>query len=110
MAEKNCDDWKSRLLPWLCWIGELKKPEVLKADLIAGITVALVLVPQSMAYAQLAGLPPYYGLYASFLPGIIAALFGSSRQLATGPVAVVSLIRISQTRRVVLTTCSSILA
>jgi SulP family sulfate permease len=48
-----------------------------------------------MAYAQLAGLPPYYGLYASFLPGIIAALFGSSRQLATGPVAVVSLMTAS---------------
>jgi sulfate permease, SulP family len=44
-----------------------------------------------MAYAQLAGLPAYYGLYASFLPPMIAALFGSSRQLATGPVAVVSL-------------------
>jgi len=95
MTEENCDDWKGRLFPWLCWIGELKKPEVLKADLIAGITVALVLVPQSMAYAQLAGLPPYYGLYASFLPGIIAALFGSSRQLATGPVAVVSLMTAS---------------
>ena len=91
----DCDDWKSRLFPFLCWIGELKKPEVLRADLIAGITVALVLVPQSMAYAQLAGLPPYYGLYASFLPGIIAALFGSSRQLATGPVAVVSLLTAS---------------
>ena len=89
------DDWKSRLFPFLCWIGELKKPEVLRADLMAGITVALVLVPQSMAYAQLAGLPPYYGLYASFLPGIIAALFGSSRQLATGPVAVVSLLTAS---------------
>jgi SulP family sulfate permease len=67
----------------------------MRADLIAGITVALVLVPQSMAYAQLAGLPPYYGLYASFLPGIVAALFGSSRQLATGPVAVVSLLTAS---------------
>jgi SulP family sulfate permease len=95
MAEEICDNWKGRLFPWLCWIGELKKPDVLKADLIAGITVALVLVPQSMAYAQLAGLPPYYGLYASFLPGIIAALFGSSRQLATGPVAVVSLMTAS---------------
>lgn len=80
-----------RLLPFLRWIGQCKKPKVLQADIIAGITVALVLVPQSMAYAQLAGLPPYYGLYASFLPGIVAALFGSSRQLATGPVAVVSL-------------------
>ena len=53
--------------------------------------MALVLIPQSMAYAQLAGLPAYYGLYASFLPPMMAALFGSSRQLATGPVAVVSL-------------------
>ena len=80
-----------RFLPFLSWIGKCKDPSVLTADIIAGITVALVLVPQSMAYAQLAGLPPYYGLYASFLPGIVAALFGSSRQLATGPVAVVSL-------------------
>jgi SulP family sulfate permease len=96
MADKdNCEDLKSRLFPFLCWIGELRKRTTLQADLIAGITVALVLVPQSMAYAQLAGLPPYYGLYASFLPGIIAALFGSSRQLATGPVAVVSLMTAS---------------
>ncbi len=65
---------------------------VLRADVIAGVTVALVLVPQSMAYAQLAGLPPYYGLYAAFLPPIVAAIMGSSRQLATGPVAVVSLL------------------
>lgn len=46
---------------------------VLRADLVAGITVALVLIPRSMAYAQLPGLPPYYGLYAASLPGIIAA-------------------------------------
>ncbi|MEN8206340.1 MAG: sulfate permease [Pseudomonadota bacterium] len=91
----DCEGWKGRLFPFRCWIGELKKPEILRADLIAGITVALVLVPQSMAYAQLAGLPPYYGLYAAFLPGIVAALFGSSRQLATGPVAVVSLLTAS---------------
>ena len=63
-----------------------------KADIVSGLTVALVLIPQSMAYAELAGLPPYYGLYASFLPPMVAALFGSSRQLATGPVAVVSLL------------------
>jgi len=66
--------------------------DVIRADLIAGITVALVLIPQSMAYAQLAGLPPYYGLYAAFLPVLIAALWGSSSQLGTGPVAVVSLL------------------
>jgi SulP family sulfate permease len=81
-----------RFLPFLGWIGELKDGKVLRADIIAGITVALILVPQSMAYAQLAGLPAYYGLYAAFLPPMVAALFGSSRQLATGPVAVVSLL------------------
>ena len=64
----------------------------LKADILAGLTVALVLIPQSLAYAELAGLPPYYGLYAAFLPPLVASLFGSSRQLATGPVAVVSLL------------------
>jgi MFS superfamily sulfate permease-like transporter len=64
----------------------------LKVDILAGLTVALVLIPQSMAYAELAGLPPYFGLYAAFLPPMVAALFGSSRQLATGPVAVVSLL------------------
>jgi SulP family sulfate permease len=92
---KTNERWQERFLPFMAWIGELKKPGVLRADIIAGITVALVLVPQSMAYAQLAGLPAYYGLYASFLPGVVAALFGSSRQLATGPVAVVSLMTAS---------------
>jgi SulP family sulfate permease len=62
---------------------------------MAGITVALVLIPQSMAYAQLAGLPAYYGLYAAFLPVAVAALWGSSHQLGTGPVAVVSLLTAS---------------
>ncbi len=82
----------AKFLPFLAWIDELKNPHTLKVDTIAGLTVALVLVPQSMAYAQLAGLPPQYGLYASFLPVMIAALMGSSRQLGTGPVAVVSLL------------------
>lgn len=62
-----------------------------RADFVAGITVALVLVPQSMAYASLAGLPVVYGLYASFVPVIIASLWGSSNQLHTGPVAMLSL-------------------
>ncbi|WP_245688373.1 SulP family inorganic anion transporter [Thiohalomonas denitrificans] len=82
-----------KLFPFLRWWP--LSGENLRADLIAGITVALVLIPQSMAYAQLAGLPAYYGLYAAFLPGIIAALWGSSNQLATGPVAVVSLLTAS---------------
>ena len=84
-------DAKSRFVPFLDWIGDLKNPEILKADIIAGITVALVLIPQSMAYAQLAGLPPQTGLYAAFLVPIVAALFGSSRQLQNGPVAIISL-------------------
>ena len=79
-----------RILPFIKWLEGYTFSR-LQADAIAGLTVALVLIPQSMAYAQLAGLPPYYGLYAAFLPPMLAALFGSSRQLATGPVAVVSL-------------------
>ncbi len=80
----------TRVLPFLAWFKGYTK-ESFRIDAISGLTVALVLIPQSMAYAQLAGMPPYYGLYASFLPPMIASLFGSSRQLATGPVAVVSL-------------------
>ncbi len=87
--------WQQAFVPFLGWIGELKDWKVLQADIVAGVTVALVLVPQSMAYASLAGLPVQYGLYASFLPGMVAAIFGSSRQLATGPVAVVSLMTAS---------------
>ena len=79
-----------RVFPFLNWFDNYNFNS-LRADFISGLTVALVLVPQSMAYAQLAGLPAYYGLYASFLPPLIASLFGSSRQLATGPVAIVSL-------------------
>ncbi|MEE4358408.1 MAG: SulP family inorganic anion transporter [Desulfococcaceae bacterium] len=79
-----------KVFPFIGWFRNYGK-DAFKTDAIAGLTVALVLIPQSMAYAQLAGLPSYYGLYASFLPPMIAALFGSSRQLATGPVAVVSL-------------------
>ena len=79
-----------RIFPFLTWFDDYDR-SALRADFVSGLTVALVLVPQSMAYAQLAGLPAYYGLYAAFLPPMVASLFGSSRQLATGPVAVVSL-------------------
>jgi len=80
----------TKIFPFIDWFRGYNTAK-LRADAIAGLTVALVLIPQSMAYAQLAGMPAYYGLYASFLPPLVAALFGSSRQLATGPVAVVSL-------------------
>jgi MFS superfamily sulfate permease-like transporter len=84
------NQWIARILPFTLWFKDYQRHHF-RADLVAGLTVALVLIPQSMAYAQLAGLPAYYGLYAAFLPPLVAALFGSSRQLATGPVAVVSL-------------------
>ncbi len=80
----------TKIFPFLSWLKGYNGNSF-RADFISGLTVALVLIPQSMAYAQLAGMPSYYGLYAAFLPPMIAALFGSSRQLATGPVAVVSL-------------------
>jgi SulP family sulfate permease len=83
----------ARFLPFLRWFP--MNGDSIKADFMAGITVALVLIPQSMAYAQLAGLPAYYGLYAAFLPVAVAALWGSSNQLGTGPVAVVSLLTAS---------------
>ena len=77
------------LLPFLRWFPMSR--DSMRADAVAGITVALVLVPQSMAYAQLAGLPVVYGLYAAFIPVIVASLWGSSNQLHTGPVAMLSL-------------------
>jgi SulP family sulfate permease len=82
-----------RFFPFLRWLPY--STGNFRADFLAGLTVALVLVPQSMAYAQLAGLPAYYGLYAAFLPVVVAALWGSSNQLGTGPVAVVSLLTAS---------------
>ncbi|MCG6895539.1 MAG: STAS domain-containing protein [Thiocapsa sp.] len=77
------------LFPFLRWFP--MSGETLRGDLVAGITVALVLVPQSMAYAQLAGLPVVFGLYASFMPVVVASLWGSLPQLHTGPVAMLSL-------------------
>ncbi|MFN4319927.1 MAG: SulP family inorganic anion transporter [Aquificaceae bacterium] len=79
------------IAPFLPWLKSYDKDKFSR-DLIAGLTVAAVLVPQSMAYALLAGMPPIYGLYASFLPVIVASLFGSSRFLATGPVAMTALL------------------
>jgi len=81
----------TRFLPFLAWLPYVNR-RTLRADATAGITVALVAIPQSLAYAQLAGLPPYYGLYAALIPTALGALFGSSAQLSTGPVALTSLL------------------
>jgi SulP family sulfate permease len=79
------------LFPFLRWRAFITR-ETLRADAIAGVTVALLAIPQSLAYAQLAGVPAYYGLYAALIPAVIGALFGSSRILSTGPVAMTSLL------------------
>ncbi len=79
-----------RLLPFLYWPRVDGKS--LFRDFIAGITLSLLAIPQSLAYAQLAGVPAYYGLYAAFIPSIVAVLFGSSPLLSTGPVAMTSLL------------------
>lgn len=78
-------------IPSLSWLKNYSKDQ-LKGDLSAGLTVGVMLIPQGMAYAMIAGLPPIFGLYASTLPLIIYALLGTSRQLAVGPVAMVSLL------------------
>jgi SulP family sulfate permease len=79
------------IIPAVGWFKNYKLSN-LKSDLTAGTIVAILLVPQGMAYAMLAGLPPVMGLYASTLPLILYALFGSSRHLAVGPVAMISLL------------------
>lgn len=73
------------------WLPTYRKSD-LKGDIWAGLTVGVLLVPQGMAYAMLAGLPPIYGLYASFLPQVAYSIFGTSRQLSVAPVAMISLL------------------
>ena len=81
----------ARQLPLIATLREHGRGDV-RGDLTAGLTTAVMLVPQGMAYAMLAGLPPIVGLYASTVPLLLYALFGTSRQLAVGPVAMVSLL------------------
>ncbi|UCH25994.1 MAG: solute carrier family 26 protein [Trueperaceae bacterium] len=82
------------ILPAVSWLRRYKRRDLF-GDLSAGLIVAIMLIPQGMAYALLAGLPPVTGLYASTVPLVVYALFGSSRQLAVGPVAIVSLLTFS---------------
>jgi len=80
-----------RFLPLLSQLSDYGRDE-LRGDLSAGLTVGVMLIPQGMAYALIAGLSPIYGLYASLVPLVLYAVFGTSRQLAVGPVAMVSLL------------------
>ena len=90
-----------QIFPFLRWFPDLKNRKTLVADIVAGTTVAMVIIPQSMAYADLANLPHIYGLYAACVGPAIAALFGSSRHLSTGPVAMASLISAATVQSVV---------
>ncbi|MFT5358356.1 MAG: SulP family sulfate permease [Polyangiales bacterium] len=81
----------ARFLPFMSWMRSYRRSDA-KSDLSAGLTTAIMLVPQGMAYAMLAGLPPVVGLYASVVPLVAYSLFGTSRQLAVGPVAMDSLL------------------
>jgi SulP family sulfate permease len=80
-----------KIIPILDWLPNYNF-SLFKGDLIAGITVGIVLIPQGIAYALIAGLPPIYGLYCALVPQVMYAIFGSSRQVAIGPVAMDSLI------------------
>lgn len=80
-----------KLFPIIDWLPRYNK-ELFKSDLPAGLTVGIMLIPQGMAYALIAGLPMVYGLYASLVPQVIYALTGTSRQLSVGPVAMDSLL------------------
>jgi len=89
----------SRILPILDW-GRTYRADTLVNDLVAAVIVTIMLIPQSLAYAMLAGLPPEIGLYASMAPLLAYALFGTSRTLAVGPVAVLSLMTAAAAGRV----------
>ena len=80
-----------RFFPFLAWWPLLRNRAVLRADVLAGLTGAIVVLPQGVAFATLAGMPPAYGLYSAMIPCIIAALFGSSRVMVTGPANAISL-------------------
>ncbi|HWR78066.1 MAG TPA: SulP family inorganic anion transporter, partial [Thiobacillus sp.] len=88
---KACPLWLYRLLPCLRWWPNVT-PQTFKADTIAALTGALIVLPQAVAFATIAGLPPEYGLYAAMVPAIVAALWGSSWHLVSGPTTAISIV------------------
>ena len=83
-----------KLLPFMRW-GRNLTPEIIKVDAMAGLTGAAIVLPQGVAFAAIAGMPPEYGLYTSMIPAIIAALFGSSWHLVSGPTTAASIVMFS---------------
>ncbi|MGD8842363.1 MAG: SulP family inorganic anion transporter [Gammaproteobacteria bacterium] len=94
MQKAQYSAWQTRMLPFLLWRHRVNSRTV-KADLISGLTVAIVVVPQAVAFAAIAGMPPQYGLYAGMIPPIIAAFFGSSWHLMSGPTTAASIVLLS---------------
>ena len=92
MKNRSCDEWIGIALPMYSWLKTYDWRSTLLQDVIAGLTVGVMVLPQSMSYAKLAGLPVEYGLYSALVPVYAYSMFGSSRQLAVGPVAIVSLL------------------
>ncbi|MFN3716164.1 MAG: SulP family inorganic anion transporter [Thiobacillus sp.] len=86
-----CPLWLYRLLPFLRWWPEVTR-STLRADAIAALTGALIVLPQAVAFATIAGLPPQYGLYAAMIPVVVAALWGSSKHLVSGPTTAISIV------------------
>jgi SulP family sulfate permease len=78
--------------PFLAWKDELRDRDTLRADFMAGLVGAIIVLPQGIAFAMIAGLPPVYGLYTAIITPIVAALFGSSRHLVSGPTTPISLV------------------
>ncbi len=93
-AAPACPLWLMRLLPFLRW-WPLVNRDSMRSDLSAGLTGAIVVLPQGVAFATIAGMPPEYGLYAGMVPAIIAALFGSSWHLVSGPTTAASIVLFS---------------
>jgi hypothetical protein len=91
VTKESCKDFWKRTLPCQEWLFQYSL-KTFWYDLAAGVTVAVMAIPLSMSYARLAGLPAYYGLYATFMPPFVYAIFGTSRQLAVSPAALVSLL------------------
>jgi SulP family sulfate permease len=85
----------ARFFPFLLWWPQLSRPGTLRADSLAGLTGAIVVLPQGVAFATIAGMPPEYGLYAAMVPAIIGALFGSSYHLVSGPTTAASIVLFS---------------
>ena len=86
-----CPLWLYRVLPFLRWWPMVNR-QTLKSDMLAGLSGAIIVLPQAVAFATIAGLPPEYGLYAAMVPAIVAALFGSSWHLVSGPTTAISIV------------------